>query len=325
MQDEVHNHAGARIATLTLNPAIDVAYAVNEVFHTRKMRTHGEHYTPGGGGINVARVFTRLGGTAHCVYLAGGATGATLDGLLEAEGLDRERIAIEGHTRICVNVFEDRTGKEYRLVPPGPQVLEREWQDCLERLSRVSADFIVASGSLAPGVPVDFYGRVARIAAARKIRMVLDSSGPGLRGGLSEGGLHLVKPSIGELRQYTGSQLASPKEIGDAAMALVEGGQARIVAVTLGQDGAVLASEEGIRVLPAVPVETRSAVGAGDSFLAAMVHGLAAGRSTFEAFRLGLAAGAAAVLAPGGDLCQADETARLLDRVSKDGSPDLFT
>ena len=107
------------IATLTLNPTIDVAYEVERVFPVEKIRTRTENYDPGGGGINVARVFARLGGAARCYYLSGGATGPALDGLLDKHGLVRERIAIAGDTRVATTIVEHQCGKEYRFVPPG--------------------------------------------------------------------------------------------------------------------------------------------------------------------------------------------------------------
>src|SRR3546814_3692307 len=107
------------IATLTLNPTIDVAYEVDRMFHTRKMRTKSEFYSPGGGGINVARVFVRLGGNARSYYMAGGATGDALDGLLDLHQLVHNRIYIAGHTRVASAVLELERGKEYRFVPPG--------------------------------------------------------------------------------------------------------------------------------------------------------------------------------------------------------------
>ncbi len=299
------------IATLTLNPTIDVAYEVDRMFHTHKMRTRKEHYDPGGGGINVARVFVRLGGNARCYYLSGGATGPALDGLLDLHQLVRERIAIKGHTRVSTAVLELESGKEYRFVPPGPAVAPEEWQECLDRLAAANCDYLVVSGSLPPGVPDDFYARVAAIAAPRGIRVVLDSSGTGLREGLAGGNVFLVKPSIGELRQLTGEKLEGIEAVAAAAMDIVGKGQAELVAVTLGHEGALLAREAGTLFLPALAIEAKSAVGAGDSFLSAMVFALASGRDEVEAFRFGIAAGAAAVLTAGTDLCHPEDIRRL--------------
>jgi len=299
------------IATLTLNPTIDVAYEVDRVFHTRKMRTKTEYYEPGGGGINVSRVFVRLGGSACSYYLSGGATGHALDGLLDEHKLERHRIAIKGHTRVATAVLDRESGKEYRLVPPGPSVEAAEWQNCLDALAEMRCDYMVASGSLPPGVPDDFYGRFIALMKDRDIPVVLDSSGPGLRGGLAQGGVFLVKPSVGELRQLTGRDLPGPASIAEAAMELVTAGKARHVAVTMGHEGALLASAEKQLHLPAIQIEAKSAVGAGDSFLAAMVYAIAQGWQIGEAFRFGIASGAAAVMSAGHDLARPDDIRRL--------------
>ncbi len=305
------------IATLTLNPTIDVSYDVDRMFHTRKMRTRNEHYSPGGGGINVARVFVRLGGNARCHYLSGGATGAALDGLLDLHQIVRTRTAIKGHTRISTAAYELESGKEYRFVPPGPVVAPEEWQECLDRLAETECEYLVASGSLPPGVPEDYYARVAELAASRGIRMVLDSSGAGLRDGLAGGRVFLVKPSLGELRQLVGEEIDGTDAVAAAAMNIVRKGQAQLVAVTMGHQGAVLARQAGALFLPALAIEAKSAVGAGDSFLAAMVFALASGKDEVDAFRFGIAAGAAAVLTPGTDLARPDDISRLYPLVAK--------
>lgn len=299
------------IATLTMNPTIDVAYAVEEVRHTHKMRCGEEHYEPGGGGINVARVLDRLGTQVTCHYLAGGATGVALDGLLDRYQLVKRPVRIAGETRIAFNVFENSSGKEYRFVPPGPEVGEGEWRAMLAGLEQVECDWIVASGSLPPGVPDDFYARLAGLAHEQGTRFVLDSSGAALVGGLASGSVALAKPSVGELRKLTGLPLATADAVADAAMGLVEAGQAELVAVTMGHEGGLLASGAGPQFAPAITVEARSAVGAGDSFLAAMVWALAGGWEPFDAFRYGMAAGSAAVLTPGTDLCHKDDIERL--------------
>ena len=304
------------IATLTVNPTIDVSMEVDEVFHTHKMRGSNQRSDPGGGGICVARVLVRLGDNARCFYMSGGATGAALDGLVDLHQLVRTRVSIKGETRVATSVFERRSGREYRFVPEGPEIAQEEWQECLDRLAEASCDYLVASGSLARGMPDDFYARVAAKAKQRDIRLVLDSSGAGLAQGLAGGGVFLVKPSLGELRGLTGLTLTTDDEIADAARAIIARGEAEIVAVSMGHQGALLASASGTLRLPAIPVEARSSVGAGDSFLAAMVHALVQAWPIEDALRLGISAGAAAVLTPGSNLARTDDIQRLYLKLS---------
>lgn len=304
-----------QIVTLTVNPTIDVAFEVDKVLPTHKIRGRNERHDPGGGGINVARVFQRLGGSVRCFYLAGGATGSTLDKLVDLHDLDRRRIDIAGDTRIATAVREQESGKQYRLVADGPEISAAEWQECLDRLAETDFEYLVASGSLGRGMPDDFYDRVAEIAERRGKRLVLDSSGRGLAGGLAGGKVFLAKPSLGELRGLTGEKLESEDEIAAAARDLVAQGATQNLAVTLGDDGALLVTQEGTLRMPAVRVKAISAVGSGDSFVAAMVFGLARGDTVEDAFRLGLAAGAAAVLTPGTDLARPEDIHRLFDDI----------
>jgi len=304
------------IATLTMNPTIDVSYEVDRIEPTIKLRATNERYSPGGGGINVARIFVRLGGNARCLYLSGGATGPALDGLLDLHQLVRTRVPIAGPTRLATAVFEKETGKEYRFTPEGPTVAESEWRDCLSTLAEAECDILVASGSLPPGAPSDFYARVSQVMRKRGIVTVLDSSGDGLVDALAEGKFLLLKPNLAELQQIAGRELADIDEIGREASALVSRGKAELVAVTMGDRGALLASEAGVTCLPAIEVSAKSAVGAGDSFLAAMVHRLARGDEPLEAFRFGMSAGAAAVLTPGTDLAYPADVERLFSSES---------
>ncbi len=304
------------IATLTMNPTIDVSYDVASMFHTHKMRTDNEWYAPGGGGINVARVFVRLGGNARCYYLSGGATGPALDGLIDLHQLPRTRIPIAGPTRIATTVLERNTTKEFRFTPQGPSITEPEWREALDLVAQAGCEVMVLSGSLPPGVPDDFYARVIRLLRPRGIEIVLDSSGPALAHGIDAGSLLLVKPSLGELQQYAGRQLDGTAEIGRVAMDIVEARKARYVAVTMGHHGAVLAREAGPVVLPALDLPAASAVGAGDSFVAGMIFALCAGKPELEAFRFGVAAGSAAVLRAGTGLAHPADIDRLLKMVA---------
>ncbi len=307
------------IVTLTLNPAIDGSSEAQKVRPTHKIRTTNQRYDPGGGGINVARVVHRMGGKVTAIYLAGGATGGVLDSLLDRDGIGRVRIDIADHTRISQAVHETETGLEYRFVPEGPLVSKAEWRACLNALGKIKCDYLVISGSLPRGVPIDIY--VTAIAAAHKrgARVILDTSGAALKETLNGGHVHLVKPSLGELESIAGHPLPDNDARAAFAETLVQSGQAEHVAVTLGHLGAMLVSTDKMVHLPAIDVEVRSAVGAGDSFLGAMAYALAAGQGMDDAFRLGLAAGTAAVLTPGTDLCHTADVERMLVRL---GSPE---
>ncbi len=310
------------IATLTMNPTIDVAYEVDRVFHTHKLRTTREYYNPGGGGINLARVFVRLGGNARCIYLSGGATGAAFDGLVDLHQLVRTRIPIAGNTRIAMTALEHATGKEYRFTPAGPTIGEAEWLECLGVLERVECEWLAISGSLPPGVPADFYATIAALMRRRGKRVALDSSGPGLREGL-RGKVDLVKPSRGELEFLAGHPLPTLADVAAAATAIVRRGESAMVTATLGHEGAVLAHGDGLFYAPALPITAASSVGAGDSFLAGMMYALTTGHSPREALRHGIAAGSAAVLRPGTDLARPDDIARLLPEVRIEALPPI--
>ncbi len=307
------------IATLTLNPAIDGSSEADAVRHTHKIRTSNERFDPGGGGINVARVLARLGSEVETVYLAGGVTGSVLNGLLDQAVIRRRCIEIAGDTRISLAVHERQSGKEYRFVPAGPEVSAAECQRCLEAIQGLSCSWLVVSGSLPRGAPDDFYAKVADVTASRGMRLVLDTSGTALKATLARGGVHLVKPSLGEMEQLVGKPLRDPELVINAAKDIVESGGAEIVAVSMGHQGAVLVHANRALTLSAIPVEVRSAVGAGDSFVAAMTHGLAIGRSVEDAFRLGIAAGTAAVTTPGTDLCHRADVERIAAAIGISG------
>jgi 6-phosphofructokinase 2 len=303
------------IATLTLNPAIDGACEAQKVGPTHKIRTKNDRYNPGGGGINVARVVQRLGGKALAVYMAGGATGGVLDSLLDDHQIDRRRIDIAGHTRISLNVHEQASGLEYRFVPEGPEVSAAEVQACIDAVNDISCDYLVISGSLPRGAPIDLYALLAAMAAKRGARVVLDTSGPALGTALKGGNIFLVKPSRGEIEKLVGRPLPIISDIENAAIDLIQAERCENIVVTLGHEGAVLVHKGGAFRLPALPVNASSAVGAGDSFVGGMVFALASGSSMDEAFRLGLAAATATVLSPGTDLCQKSDVKRLLGQV----------
>jgi len=288
-----------RLITLTLNPALDLAADADAVVPTHKIRMHHEHADAGGGGVNVARVLHELGGDALAIIAAGGASGRVLEEMLDEAGVKRRSVLIKGRTRVSLNVLDCRSGLEYRFVPEGPTLSEDEFDACLAAVRDVAGEWLIASGSLPHGVPEDAYAQMARIAAQKNQRVVLDTSGPALRAALEQGGMELIKPSLGELEHLVGRELKDPAAQDAEAMALVRSGAARLVAVTLGRDGALLATPDGVVRVPAMDVPMHSSVGAGDAFLAATTLALARGATPSDALAWGTAAGATAIACAG--------------------------
>lgn len=304
------------ILTITLNPALDIATSCDSLVPSHKLRCAHAEYFPGGGGINVARVIQRLGGDCQALYLAGGAVGQRLQALLAAEHVPSHHMPIADETRESFSVRETRTGREYRFVLPGPQVSAQEWQACLDHLATMETAprYVVLSGSLPPGLPDDSYAQLTRQAARRGSQVVLDSSGPALSAALRQG-VFLVKPSLRELADWAGCTLDGEAAWAATATQLVREGCASLVALSLGEQGALLASADGVWHAEALKVPVASTTGAGDSFLAAMVFALAGGLSPVEALRHGVAAGSAALLHAGTRLCDPADVQRLVAQV----------
>lgn len=304
------------IVTLTINPAVDVSTSVEEVVPVYKLRCKAAALYPGGGGINVARVVRRLDGDVKAIYTVGGETGNLLKTLTEREDIPSVTIATSQPTRQDFTVWELRSSNEYRFVFPGAPLEQGEWQQCLDTLEALSPppQFFVASGSLSPDVPHDFYARVARIAKKAGGHLLLDTSGPALADALAEG-VYLVKPNLRELTELVGRKLADRQEQIAAAKQLVADGGADVVALTLGAEGALLVTGEETLEAQAPEVCVAGSVGAGDSFLGAMVCELSKGRSIREAFKSGVAAGTAALLSPGTDLCTPEDVIHLSAKV----------
>ena len=299
------------IVTLTMNPALDIATSTDRVVPTHKLRCAPPRYDPGGGGINVARAVHALGGDTAAIFPVGGPAGEMIHHLLDQEGVRHHPIAIAGFTRESLAVEDRQSGEQFRFILPGPEVSDADQERCLDQLSAAAAaaDFIVASGSLPLGVPEDFYSRVAGLAQKLGRRLVLDTSGAALK--QAGHGIYLLKPSLRELQDLAGAEIRTECEQEQAAREVIAQGRSEIVVLSLGAEGALLVTAEECERFAAIPVEARSTVGAGDSMLAGIVLGLSRALPLRKAVRFGLAAGAAALLGSGTQLCQRSDVERL--------------
>jgi 6-phosphofructokinase 2 len=304
------------IVTLTINPAIDIFVNVARVEPTRKLRCSAPKRDPGGGGINVARVAHRLGRSVAAIYPTGGAIGKLLHRLVQREGIDSLVTPSHVETRENFTAYEKSTGEQYRFVLPGSALHRAEWEAVLDKLTTLPEKplYVVASGSVPPGVPEDFFAQVARRAKALGAKIVIDTSGPALAAVLDEG-VTLIKPNLVELIEFVAAPLDGEAERIAACRALAADGRAEMVALTLGDDGALLVTADRAWRAQPMNIDVVSSVGAGDSFVGGMVAALAAGNELDQAFRVAVAAASAAVLSPGTELCHEEDVKRLLPQV----------
>jgi 6-phosphofructokinase 2 len=303
---------GTTIATLTLNPAVDLSASVDRLEPERKLRCGDLRWDPGGGGLNVARVIHRLGGKVLAVFAAGGATGARLQALLAAERVPGRVIPLDAETRENFTARDLASGQQYRFVMPGAPLGSADRRRIMAELTGLdpSCGILVASGSLPPGIPAEIYGRLARRAKAVGVKLALDASGAALKAGLAVG-VWLAKPNLRELEELCDARLPDEPSRLAACRSLISSGGAEAVALSLGREGALLVMADSAWRAAPLPIAPVSTIGAGDSFLAGLVWALGGGKSHPEALRWAVATASATLLAPGTSLCRAADVRSL--------------
>ena len=312
----------AHITTLTLNPSVDVLTTTAQVLDTHKLRCTAPQYHPGGGGINVARVVHRLGGSVQALWLGGGTTGDQLSDMLDAEAVPHQCISSAHATRMGFSVHETQSGLDFRFVMPGPTADPQALSQVLQVLRTPNPDcrFWVVSGSLPPDAPTNFYADIAQLAQAQQKRLVLDASGPALMAAMRVG-VYMVKPSLREMEEAVGRPLPTMPQRVAVAREWLEQSWCELVALSLGPEGALLVTAQGTWHAPGLEVPVRSTIGAGNTFVGAFVatldqlHPDTSPSTLCKALRHAMAASAAALASLGTALCQASEVATLLDTV----------
>lgn len=304
------------ILTLTVNPSLDKSTSFKGLVPEQKIRCEAPHFDAGGGGINVSKAISRLGGTSRCVFTAGGSSGEMLRELVEKEGISTEIIPTKSLTRENLVALETGSNAQYRFGFPGPELTSDEQAKILETVRTSSAKFIVASGSLNEKLSSGFYKEIASIVKEKGSKFIVDTSGDALAKTL-ETGVYLVKPNVGELAKLVGKERLETDEADDAAKTLIASGTAEIVVVSLGPQGAYLVSDKETHFVPAPNVHKRSTVGAGDSMVGGMVWALSQNKSLKEVVQWGVACGSAATMNEGTQLFKAEDAKRLYDWISR--------
>jgi len=306
------------IVTITMNPAVDKSTSVNKLVPEKKMRCSELITEAGGGGINVSKALKELGGESLAVFPSGGLNGKLLENYLTAQQINIKCIAVAHETRENIVVRETDTNSQYRFVMPGAALTEKEAQSCFDILQQLQPrpSFIVASGSLPPGLPDNFFGQLAKVAKQLNARFIIDTSGQPLQLAAKEG-VYLLKPNLSELCALVGKEHLELNEVDDAAMEVIKQGRCEVMVVSMGPSGALLVTRDGCEHVPTPAVKKQSTVGAGDSMVAGMVWMMEQGKSLSETVRFGVACGTAATMNPGTQLFKKADVYRLYEWINK--------
>jgi len=300
------------IVTLTVNPALDKSAHFKGLVAEQKIRCDEPRFDAGGGGINVSKAISRLGGSSLAIFTAGGPTGKMLEELVRKESIAFQAIKIQTWTRESFVAVDDNTNLQYRFSFQGAEITEDEKQSILNAVSNLKSKFLVASGGLNEGLPTDFYQKIAEIAKKSNSKLIVDTSGEALEKVL-ETGVYMIKPNVGELAKLIGVESLEMEEVNEAAKQIIAKGGAEIVVVSLGPQGAVLVTKDQYEFVPAPNVAKKSTVGAGDSMVGGMVWALSQNKSLKEVIRWGVACGSAATMNEGTQLFKGSDAQRLFD------------
>ena len=285
------------IYTVTLNPSVDYIMHLKTMIPGRTNRSAREELRFGGKGINVSCVLRELGVESVALGFAAGFTGHAIEEYLRTCGIETRFIHLtEGNSRINVKILSD---SETEINGQGPEIPADAFHALLKQIAALrEGDTLVLAGSIPAGLPENTYEHIMRTVAHKRIRCAVDTSGQSLFQALPCRPF-VIKPNRQELEQLFSVQIHSVDEVIPYGRRLQEAGAVNVI-ISLGEDGAVLLDENGgIHRQPAIPCQTVSTVGAGDSMLAGFLAGYAETGDYGKALTLGAVCGAATAGLPG--------------------------
>ncbi|UCC66615.1 MAG: 1-phosphofructokinase [Deltaproteobacteria bacterium] len=303
------------IYTITLNPALDRTIEVEGLLMDDANRILRESRFAGGKGIDASRVIKELGGESIALGFIGGYDGLELEGRLINEGILCDFTKISGETRINIVLCDRREKTTLMLNAAGPRITPAEVGLFFQKILSIprDAEFVVVSGSVPPGVNYNVYAQIITTVKGMGIRVALDADGELLRQGY-KANPSVIKPNIYEFQRLTGVKSNRVEDLLQEARGMAEG-ELETVLVSMGARG-IMGVKRGEAYWAIPPqVEVVSAVGAGDSAVAGFIYALTKGMDFRESLALATAAGTAAVLTPGTQLCRREDVERIKGQI----------
>jgi 1-phosphofructokinase family hexose kinase len=304
------------IVTLTINPAIDRIVSIDRLAFEDRAYINSSRESAGGRGINVSSVIHSFGGETLAVLISGGDSGKRLEGLLGKCGYRIAVVPVQNEIRTNLTIT-DKHGLTVNLNETGPQLAKAEVAR-VERVVRDTLDhasWLMMCGSIPPGVPPAFYGKLISMARHKKVKTLLHADGDALREGIAARPT-VVSPNQQEAGRLLGQTLLTRTHYLEAAERIRQLG-AESVVLTLGSRGAVGAFADGLMIEALPPrIDAVCPIGAGDALMAAYAWARERRTSVADALRWGVAAGTASARLPGmsfASLAQAREIYRQVE------------
>jgi len=297
------------IYTVTLNPSIDYIVEVENLQLDALNRMKRDLKLPGGKGINVSRILSRLGIENTALGFVGGFTGRFIEDVLNAESVVTDFVNVQGDTRINIKL---KHGEETEINGLGPEIGSGEADSLAEKLRTLTSDdIVVLSGSVPPSLGGGYYDRLIAVIKERGARFVIDTTGDALLKALPYGPL-LVKPNHHELAELFGVEIDGREDLILYGRRLLEMG-AQNVLISMAGEGALLVTKEQVYHANVPRGEVKNSVGAGDSMIAGFVGTLATTGDPLSALRTGTASGSATAFSD--DLAEKAKIESLLPQV----------
>lgn len=305
------------IATITVNPALDKSSSVDKLVPEKKMRCSPAAVEAGGGGINVSKAIKKLGGESLAIFPVGGTNGDIFKKLLDKEGFNYKGLPVASETRESITIHELSSNAQYRFVMPGQGLNAADVENFLTLIHSLSPfpDVIVASGSLQPGVPDNFFASLSKMAKQKCVKFFADTSGEPLKLAVEEG-VYLLKPNLSELCLLSGKSYLELDEVDKAAKQLINSGRCEVIVVSMGPAGAMLVTKDRLEKVAAPTVKKMTTVGAGDSMVAGMAWMLEQNKPLSEMVRFGVACGTAATMNTGTQLFKKEDVWKLYEWIN---------
>lgn len=303
------------ITTISLNPSIDRTVNVEKFVQGGLNRVLSSHCVAAGKGVNVALAAAALGVDAECIGFMYREGSKLFEKRLMMNSAAYNFVWCEGAVRTNVKVFDQSTQTITEINEPGEPVTESDLKRMtdLVALHAENSDYLVLAGSLPPGCPADYYRTLIQNVEGLGCRCVLDADGEALRCGL-QAKPFMIKPNRNELETISGHRLMTLDEIRDAAMKYIDMGVS-VVAVSLGNEGALITNGDETLYAPVLNIDVHSTVGAGDSMVAGMVCGLIGDNELEDIFRMGVACATARCVTEGYKVIDKTIYKALLDMV----------